>query len=323
MINDIISAIFGHSAEFIQKLKDQGNIANTGIIINHGDSQVEYRFDIDLGDIQSRTQRFTNLIASFLVKEITIENVIEISGVGIPSNENLNELGIIKFLDGKAVIDFPKVLSDIRSSLVVIRLRKSFPKVLCDMLVYRHIAKVGSVKNDLTQFPVQIVLDYANLWYAQFASFTVRNIIFTINVTIEPEAISAAVPTEIRHKLAKADELALTDKNARKYLSEFQKLIVEFQSPQYIAKLKNTISFEPSHAFKLVNVIPYMKSYNLTRSELPTMLPGRLEIFVETSIEDRQVATNGTINLDMTQFNELLKELLQKLKIQTKNIQFK
>lgn len=317
----LLASAFGKSIDLIQKLKEEGNISHTGIIIDYENREAEYRIDITLGEIQSRPNRFKNLLKSLLVKEITID-VKGISGSGIPEGENLVQLNLITLKEKKATIDFPKIFSQVKSSLVVIQIRKSFPQELMKKLLYRNIGRASQRKSNQIISNMDIGLDYANMWYSQFESFTIRNIVFTNTINLLSEAISEALPKKLRNRLASADNLALTNRDARKYLAEFQKLLLEFQSKEFLARLESLFVIEPESNFRITDIKTTMKSYTLSQSGLPQLLPGQFEIKMTANIEDREIVSHGILKFDLDKFQNLLKEVLKKLENKTRKLKF-
>lgn len=319
MINEIISSVFDKSAEFIEKLKEQGSIVNTGAIINFQHSEIEYRLQLDLGDIHSRPNKFKNMLASLLVKDVNLE-VFEISGIGIPNNENLVQLGLIRMNQSLATIDFPKILLEIKSNLLIITFRKAFPKELRDKLVYRNIGRTGIVEGNTLRSNMEIVLDYANLWYSQFQSFSIRNIVFTLTMNLEPEFFMTMISKELRTKLTKSDKLALENDAARKFLSTFQKVANELQSPEFLSKMEECIKVEPENHFMLSNVGVTVKPYYLPKSGWPITLPSTFLVSIIAKIDDRQTSIHGISKLDNDKFEDLLKQVFDKIKHQVRNI---
>ena len=134
-----------------------GNVANTGIqqLINsqiivhkgatfyHKASEFEFAFLLSLGDESSRASDFLNKIKSVTKKPVEFENIIEINGHGIPKNENLVGLGIITIKHGKGEIDFGKLLREIKSNTVFIKVRVKVPENFKESLVSSRIDKTS------------------------------------------------------------------------------------------------------------------------------------------------------------------------------------
>jgi len=142
----ILTSILGKATDTIQKLKKEGFISHEGLIVNYDASEVEYRIDLNLGEHGSRTSRFKNIIKSKLMSKMTID-AIDASGSSM-TNENLRELEMLKIDDGKLIIDFPKILKEIKSGFVVLYFRTKFPESLKTKLIHRVVNKVNTIKND-------------------------------------------------------------------------------------------------------------------------------------------------------------------------------
>ncbi len=101
-----------------------------------------------------------------------------------------------------------------------------------------QISKVNSIKNGKLVSHYELVLDYANMWYSNFTSFAVRNITFTLNFALPQNEINSLVAEELRKKLENADRMALKKENARKFLLEFQKTLLEIQDPDFLLQIQ-------------------------------------------------------------------------------------
>lgn len=316
----IISSILGKAADTIQNLKKEGFISHEGLIIDHNACEAEYRIDLNLGEHGSRTSRFKNIIKSKLMSKITID-VIYASGSSM-MNENLIELGMLEIEDGKLTIDFPKILKEIKSGFVIMYFRTKFPTSLRSKLIHRQAGQANTIKGQTITAHFDIVLDYANMWYSNFTSFSVRNIIFNLNQNLNQDEIKNALPEEIRKKLERADKNSLTKGNARKYLQELQKVILDLQSKEFLSKLENIIEIDPTSNCEIIGIFPSMRAYNLPYSNWTLTIPDLFTIKISANIEDRETAIHATASLNLEKYRELLKEEFRKFKSQTKKLKF-
>lgn len=316
----LIGSFLGNSLDIIQKLKDEKIISHEGLIIYHAENEIEYRIDLNIGDLKSRFTAFKNFFKSTTLRKITFE-AIEVSGVGM-QNENLVEMGLIELNGNQLTIDFPRILREVKSNLVIILFRTRFSNILKDQLVHRQISKVNSIKDGKLISNFVVVLDYANLWYSSFSSFSVRNIIFTLNHNLPKDEILNAMTEELKMKLDKADKLALQKENARKFLAEFQRIILELQDQEFLSRLEGLIEINPHTNGRIDNVIPSLKVFEYTNSKLTVTIPDHYIITISANIEDRETAINATLTFDLNGYRELLKEKFKKFKDQTRKIKF-
>ena len=187
----LVSSFLGSTANIIQKLKSEKIISHEGLVIYHEKKEVEYRIDLNIGDQKSRVTNFKNFFKSKTLKKITLD-ALEATGTGI-NNENLMEMGLMEWHENKLTIDFPRIFADVKSSMVIIIFRTRFNSELVDRLVHRRISKVNSMKNGKLVSHFELVLDYANMWYSNFTSFSVRDIIFTLNHELPQNEIQSLI----------------------------------------------------------------------------------------------------------------------------------
>ena len=316
----IVSGILGSTADIIQKLKSEKIVSHEGLVIYHEKNEVEYRIDLNLGDPKSRITNFKNFFKSKALKKISFD-VLEATGIGI-NNENLIEMGLMTWDENKLTIDFPKIFNEVQSSLVIIIFRTTFSSSFIDKLIHRQISKVNSISNGKLISHFELVLDYANMWYSNFTSFSVRDIIFTINQSLPQDKMKSMMMGDLTLKLAKADKEALKKENARKFLSGFQQVLLELQEPVFLEKVRNLLDVEPHSAGTVLSVIPSLRVYNMQYSRIPLTVPDLFTIKISTHIEDRETAIHGTIKFDMDEYGKLLKEKFKKFRDQNKKLKF-
>ena len=316
----LVSSFLGTAAGIIQKLKSEKIISHEGLVIYHDKCEVEYRIDLNLGDPKSRITKFKNFFKAKALQKVVID-ALDATGTGI-NNENLMEMGLIKWDDKKLTIDFPKIFSDIQSSLVIIIFKIPFSTEFIDKLIHSQISKVNSVKNGKVISHFELVLDYANMWYSNFTSFSVRDIIFTLNQSLPQDQIKSMMMGDLSLKLVKADKEALKKGNARKFLVEFQKILLELQTPEFLEKIQNLIEIDPPTTGTVLSVTSSLRVYNMELSRIPLTVPDLFILKISTHIEDRETAVHGTITLDLEEYRRLLKEKFKKFRNQNRKLKF-
>ena len=178
------------------------------------------------------------------------------------------------------------------------------------------------MKNGKLVSHFELVLDYANMWYSNFTSFSVRDIIFTLNHELPQNEIQSLMMEELKEKLERADKEALKKENARKFLLEFQKTILELQEPEFLLKLHGLIEIDPPTNGMLSTVIPSLKVYTMKHSKIPITIPDRFTLKISTNIEDRETAVHGTITFDLEEFRKLLREKFKKFRDINRKLKF-
>jgi len=318
----IFSAIFGTAFSIINQLKQKGGIADTGVIIDYSRNEIECQISINLGQHQSRSSGIGKKLASLMTKKITINDVRKIRGYGFITNENLEEMGIITHNGKDAEIDFPRMFKEVQAPVAAINLRKPLSPDLVGSLIAMKIDRVPQRTENSISSNYALVLNHGELWYTQFGSFSIRNIRFAMDLSIQRGAIQDAVPQDLQNKLNEADEQALTNPEARKYLLIFERTIMKFQDNEFKAELSGAISISDPASVRLVEIIPKMQGYKLRKSGLRIMFPGKLTFVFEAEIEDKEKAINGSVILDIQQYRSALKYLIDKFSDEATNINF-
>ena len=316
----LVNGFLGGAANIVEKLKSEKAISHEGLVIYQKSSEVEYRIDLSIGDQKSRITTFKNILRSHTLKKITLE-ASEATGTGM-SNENLLEMELMRWDANKLTIDFPRIFSEVKSNLVIITFKARFSSELIDKLVHRQINKVSSMDDGKIIAHFELILDYANMWYSNFTSFTVRNIEFTINHQLPQNEINSLMTEGLRKKIGRADEVALKKENARKFLLEFQKIILEIQEPEFLLRLQELITVDPPTNGRIDTIIPSLRVYNLKHSNIGLTIPDLFILKVCANIEDRETAVHGTITFDLERFRDLLREKFKKFQNQNKKIKF-
>ena len=316
----LVSSFLGSGIDIIQKLKSEKIVSHEGLVIYHDKNEVEYRIDLNIGDQKSRVTHFKNFFKSKTLKKITIK-ALEATGTGI-NNENLIEMGLMQWNKNELTIDFPKIVSDVKSSMVIIIFRTTFSEEFVDKLVHRQVSKVNSIKDGKIVSHFEMILDYANMWYSNYTSFSVRNIIFTMNHTLPQNEIKLLMMEELSTKLGRADKEALKKENARKFILEFQRTILELQKPEFLQKIQGLIEVDPPNNGRITTVIPSLQVYNMEHSRIPLTIPDLFILKISANIEDRETAVHGTITFDLEEFRKILRDKFKEFRDKNRKLKF-
>lgn len=324
MSADLFSDVLGGAVPLIQTLLNSKLIVAKGATVYHKYSEIEYRFDIKIGSESSRADGIIRTLQSFLQKPVEFDNVIEILGYGLPHNENLKELDIITIKDDKATIDFAKLLRTVKSDLVVLTIRTIFPEELRRKLVTARISQNSTYHNgDYIEASLDISLDYADMWYKTFDSFTVREIEFSFNLNIVLKTIEPLIPSDLKKRIRSAAK-AVTSGNQK--AAEFLKIMndnfLTFEQEERVSELIQSISVEPKQYFEVTSIIPRMQSCEIAGVRYPVILPGSMNMFLSCRLEGRQVALHGTLRLDLHKFNNVLSHIISDIQKQTHELKF-
>jgi len=323
-VDSVTSGLGSSFLPILQKLLGSGELVHKGAILYHKSSEIEYTYQISIGNPQSRINEITKRLKQYLTKPVEFDDVIEIYGFGLPHNEDLKKIGIIKVEGQKATIDFSAIFKTIKSELVTITIRKPFPEILRRKIVEPHMVKSAKhSETDYTETNLEIALDYSDLWYKHFDKFTIREIEFTFNLRVALDSIEQTIPKDFSQKFIHAAKMAKRgDNNALQFIKIAQDKFMLFQNQEKTNEMFKTISINPEQNFKITHVNPVMQSCEIGGAGHPIVLPGSMNISLEGRIEKQDVALSGTLRIDLKQFNRILRNIIDEIKIATKKINF-
>lgn len=319
-------ASLGKSVDpLLQKLFDLGIVVHRGATVYYKESEIEFSLHINFGTLTTRLQSLLNYLQSFIVNKAEFEEITDISGYGLQQNENLRELQIIQISGSNASIDFGRILREINSELVVIMIRKKFSPDLRDKLIIHHINK-NPFHYDGDKYAaadIEVALDYANLWHKSFDQFTVRNIEFSFNLTINIPTIIETIPQSQKDRIIKAGRLLSSgNKDAISFMKIMSDNFLSFEQDKIVNKLKETVILEPQNNFQLVSVVPTMKTFELAKVAHHVVLPGFMKIYVACKIEGKDIVLKGKLGVDFVKFKKILVSIMSQIEKQTKSLNF-
>ena len=308
----------------LQKLLGSGDTVYKGATLYHKSSEIEYTYQISIGNPHFRINEIIKRLKQHLTKPVEFEDIIEIYGFGLPHNEDLEKLGIITIKEKKATIDFSKMFNVVKSELVTIGIRKPFPDILKKKIVEPHIVKTAEHHGiEYTETNLEIALDYSDLWHKHFDKFTVREIEFTFDLGIVLESIEQSIPKDFSKKFIIAAKMAKNgNDNALQFIKIAQDKFMSFQNQKKIDEMYKTISVTPYQNFKVTHVNPTMQSCEIGGVGHPIVLPGSMNITLEGRIEKHDITIGGTLRINLKEFDRILKDIISEIKKATNSIIF-
>lgn len=323
-VDSITSGLGSSFLPILQKLLGSGDIVHRGATLYHKYSEIEYKYQISIGNSHSRIDGIGKKLKQYLTQPVKFEDIIEIYGFGLPHNEDLKKLGIITIQEQNPIINFAEMFKTVKSELVTIGIRKSFPETLREKIVDPHIVKTSKqTGRESTETNLEIALDYSDLWFKHFDQFTIREIEFTFNLGIVLENIEEFIPSDFSKKFINAAKMAQKgNQNALQFIKISQDKFMSFQNQNKINDMAKTISVIPEQNFKITHVDPAMQSCEIAGAGHPIVLPGSMNITLEGRIEKHDLAISGTLKIDLKQFGRILKGIIKEIKKSTKSISF-
>lgn len=323
----ILSSLFntlGNAATTgIQQLINSQIIMHKGATFYHRTSELEFAFLLSLGEESSRGSNFLNKIKSITTKPVEFENIIELNGHGIPKNENLVDLGIITIESGRGKIDFAKLLREIKSNTVFIKVRVKVHDDFKRALVYSRIDQTSRhFENEKKiETNIEIALDYANLWKKVFDQFTVRDIEFPFHLQISPETIVEQIPQKNRERIISAGEqIGKGNKDAVSFLRIMTECFLSFEKDDKRVQLLDLISIAPDDKFYIKEIYPTMHSMVIAKIGHPIILPGTLRIIIGAMLEGDNITLRGKLTIDLKKFSKIMSDISNDIQNKTQKL---
>lgn len=318
-----IFELFGSIARpIVEKLIEKKVIIRKGVTIYHKSSEIEYAFMLSLGEKNSRLGEILKKLSGFLNKPVDFPNVIEASGYGLQHSENLVELGMITTSKNNATIDFGKIIGDVKSETVFIKIRQSLPEGLRNMMVVNRMNRSARfIGKDLLENDIEISLDYADLWYKVLDQYTVRDIEFTFELLVAPVTIVEKIPKPYQDRIIRAAKAVSTgNQDAVRFLKIMAEGFTSFEKNERLEQLRNTISGEPSDLIKITSVTPRMQTLEIAGVGHPIVLPGAMKITLSARLEGQDIALAGKLTIDLKKFGKILSEIVVEIDKKTKSL---
>lgn len=308
-------------SDFIKKLVETKIIVNKGVTIYHKSSEIEFALMLSLGPEHSRVTSILNKLSNVLNKSIAFDNVIEVSGLGMPHLENLVDMGTIKIENNATIIDFAKIIREVKSETVFLKIRKKIPHDLRQLLVVNRLNRTSRyIGKEFVETDIEVALDYADLWYKVLDQYTVRDIEFDFNLEVSIQTIVEKIPKNLRDKILRSVKSTKQNNDAVAFLSAITEAFVSFESDQFLQKLVESVIVEPSDSFSIVSVTPKMQKLEIASVGYPVVVPGLLRIRIECRLEGKEIAKTGKLRIDLQKFGNVISELVAILQQKTNKL---
>jgi len=306
----------------IQQLIDSQIIVHKGATFYHRASEFEFAFLLSLGDESSRSGNILKKIKSITKKPVEFENIIEINGHGLPNNENLVNLGIIVVEKDKGRIDFGKLLREIKSNAVFIKVRVKVSEDLKNALVSSRINKTSKYfEKERIETDIEIALDYANLWKKVFDQFTVRDIEFPFHLEVSTETIVEQIPLRSRKRIiSAAEKIGKDQKDAVSFMRIMSESFLSFEKDNRRNQLMDLISVVPDEKFYIKEVYPTMRSMVIAKVGYPVILPGKLMIITGAMLDGDDVTIRGKLIIDLKKFSKIMSDISNDIQNKTQKL---
>lgn len=323
-VESIISSLGSSFLPILEKLTGSGDILHRGATVYQKSCEIEYTYQISIGTSHSRINGIVKRLKGYLSNPVEFDDVAEIYGFGLPHNEDLKKIGIIQVKGKKAIVDFSRIFKEIKSELVTLSIRKTFPEQLNRMIVEPHMVKTSKyIGTDYIETNMEVILDYADLWYSYFDKFKIKEVQFSFGLNVTLDNLVNCIPKSFVHRFTNAAREAQNGNgNASHFLKIASDKFMTFQNDKRTKEMLNAISVTPEQNFKVIDIHPSMQSCEIAGIGYPIPLPGQMKILLEANLEGKEAAINGIIKIDVKKFNIILKNIVREIETATKKLNF-
>lgn len=315
--------MLGPAWETIKKLIEHKVILSAAVTVDHSSSQVEYMFRCSLGTMETRAGQVVRILETYLLKSVVFREVIDASGYGLPDNENLRTLEIIRLENGIATVSFAEMAAKVRSSDVVFFVKKDFPKDLRDRLIIPNLVKQPKFKGDMLEVGLEVMLDYADVWHGIFKPFAVRNIMFNEEIELPPENFNALLPESFKEKVRRARRGMLAgNQDAYAFFRNASRGFLDFESSETSKRLRSMVSIDPELRFEILDLVPSLQSVDIYGTNFPITLPRSVRIRMQSRIEGVEVFVHGTVHIDLAVLKSIIKSIAAAIESKSAALKF-
>ncbi|HKU33830.1 MAG TPA: hypothetical protein VJR22_08305 [Candidatus Nitrosotalea sp.] len=306
----------------VEKLIEKKIILNKGVTIYHKSSEIEYAFMLSLGEQSSRLDTIIKKLSGFLTKSVDFPNIIEVSGYGLQHSENLVELGMMSLEKNRATIDFGRIIRNVRSETVFLKIRQNLPDYMRRIMVVGRLSKTARyIGEDFMEDDIEISLDYADLWHKVLDQYTVRDIEIDFGLIIDTPFIVSRIPKPYRDKIIRAAKaISGGNQDAVKFLKLLTESFTSFDKPERIEQLRNTISVIPHDLIKITSVTPRMQTMEIADVGYPVVLPESLRITLAVRLEGHNFTLTGKLVVDLKKFGKIISDVVAEMDKKTKRL---
>jgi hypothetical protein len=301
-----LEQILGPITGIIDSLSKSGLSIKKGATIHYSESEIQLMLHIKTGAEYSRVSDIKKIIKRYFLKAFEIDNIVNVEGFGLTHNEDLEKLEVIQRHNNKVVIDFAKMLSVVKSDLIILSIRKKISPKLKKILIVTHITQNPRLKKGVLEAHLEVAIDYAELWRSSFDSFSVKNIEFNFNLTIAPITIEDLIPLRLKKRTKSAAISALKgNRKALGFLRRASETFLLFESEELMEQLKKTVYIEQPDKFEIVSIVPKMGSYQISDTGHFVVLPSFYRTTVRTRLESGDITLTATIGIDIELISKL------------------
>jgi hypothetical protein len=305
----ILDEVFSAANQIIGYINDAGLAYSRGATIFYSAHKIQYRYQIYLGTKSSKVNIASRLIKSKLNRPLNVGRVLSISGVALPDHQSLDDYFIIDKNTG-ATIDIPAILTDSKSEEIIIQFEKDMSPIQLQSLVpLPHIFKRPVYFNDeKMETPVEIIVDYANMWYKRFEWFRIVDIRRRYVVSFEEGKLKELLPLSLKSLVKAIEENRTNQRPVQKRIQSVSGIFRKFRSdPGIQHRLSDCLSTDKPRNIEFSSIHGDLKKLNIRGAILD--LPYSLDMRINIMLDSKDLAVSAKIVIDLQKIYSIVQDL--------------
>jgi hypothetical protein len=284
------------------------SLFSRGATIYYSSHKIQYRYQISLGTKSSRVNAVSRLIKSKLNQPLILGQVISVSGFALPDHQNLDNY----FLRDKkgTSIDIPSILKNSESDEIIIQFDKDMSiEQLQSLIPLPHIFKRPMYFDAVRmETPVEIIIDYANMWYKKFEWFRIVDIRKRYVVNFQEGNLNELLPLSLK-KLAKSiEESKQNSRIMRSRIQSISDIFRKFRSnPDVQQRLSECVSTDKPGNIEFKSICGDLKK--LIIRGIPLDVPDSVNIQMNIMFDSKDLAISAKIIIDLQKLYSIVSDL--------------
>ncbi len=292
------SNLFRVGYDAIHYLSNLGIKLSKELVISYSLNKLQFRYVIDLGSHSTRVSGIVRVLKSKIVNPLELTSVTNVEIYTLPDFEQMTE-GIITKDGIKILVDIPRVLRTTKSEQVIVQFEKQITKEEMNVLVpFPHVLQnpIYPSKNIL-EVPIEITVDYANLWYKKFDSTRINGINRIFTLLFLSQNINELLPVKLKKLL---DTLKRQKKLEPKDIVLIRKMDMIFKKFENDSNLANefirAISTDKPKNVQFCKIVGTTKDIEIHGIKLS--LPSELSVHMTISLDGKELTLSAKLVID-------------------------
>jgi hypothetical protein len=305
----ILEEVFSAANQIIGYINAAGISFSRGATIFYSAHKIQYRYHIYLGAKSSRVNSVARLIKSKLNQPLNIGEVLAISGFALPDHSSLDDYFSRDKKTGVS-IDIPSILANFNSEEIIIQFEKWMSPIQLQSLVpLPHVFKRPVyIDQERMETPVEVVIDYANLWYKKFEWFRIVDIRKRYNVEFQEGNLSELLPLSLKSLINAIEEDKRNSHVARQKLRIISRIFRKFKDDSSMQqRLSECVSTDKPGNVEFTGIHGDLKRISI--QTIPLELPYTVKIHTTITLDSKDLAVSAKIIIDLQKLYSVVRDL--------------